>query len=173
MVSSQNEKAIRIPSVVDENTRLPEVKIPAGENLEIDLGYLKLMNSAGIRHWIQWLTPLTRANRVQLIHCPLIFVNLSAIVVDVVPAGASVRSFTLNYFCDETDEEIRVLFQSQGNDSEFNIPEKIVDPSGSIFEFDGLFSKTFARFKGKISYHPQVEASQLGSLGGRVQERLI
>lgn len=158
---------IQIPSVVDESARLPEVYVAQGDKVVVDLKELKLMNSAGIRLWIRWILPLTKTAKVQLTNCPMIFLNLSSIVMDVVPDQVKIESFSLNYLHLKDDREIKIHVEISPKTQSFEIPEIIITDDGEQYEFDGMIAKTFSRFKGTFHTHASVRSSQFNDLGIR------
>lgn len=171
MQQTTQRTTLKIPSVVDESTHLPEVHVAVGDPVAIDLASLKLMNSAGIRHWIRWILPLTKSTKLSLVNCPMIFLNLSSIVMDVVPDGAEIESFILNYLHVSNDRELRLHVSHPPQGGAFEVPELIITDSGEQYEFDGMLSKTFSRFRGRVNFQPSVKVSRFPELGLRLTER--
>lgn len=155
-----------VPALVDESTILPDLLMADNSTLVIDLKQLQMMNSAGIRLWIRWLLPLSKKHKVVLSHCPMIFLNLSSIVLDVVPEKVHIQSFSLNYLHETDDREVRLHFSSAETPPRFQIPEAVVDDATKDrFEFDGLISKTFARFRAGLTFIPSMQMSELQAAG--------
>lgn len=160
------DQSIKMPPVVDETTQFPTISATPGESINIDMSSLQMMNSGGIRLWIRWVVPLTQTHQVRLDRCPMIFLNLSAIVMDVVPDKAVIGSFVLNYLHTDEDSEIRLLFNSKPGVKGFQVPEIVQGKTANDkFEFDGLVSKTFGRFKEPVNFIPSVPMADLPSLG--------
>lgn len=165
---TSQEVHFSIPSVIDDRTRLPQYKGFHKQKFVLDMRDLKLMNSVGIRTWVQWLETFRANNQVVLVNCPVIFMNIAAIVVDVLPNEARVESVILRYVHDESGEVLRCLSTRPGSGT-WKIPQilKVTEPGTTAkdYEFDGILSKSFARMRTEIEFLEELASGQFSAYG--------
>lgn len=164
-VMSPKDVQFHVPSVVDDRTPLPQYQGFHRQKFVLDLRDLKLMNSVGIRNWVQWLKSFQPQNEVCLVNCPVIFMNIAAIVTDVVPDGARIESILLRYVDEEHGRgALRVLAQ-RPTESSWKLPQAILSASGEVYEFDGILSKTLGRLKGQVELVNEMPEAAIAGAG--------
>lgn len=163
------ESVIKMPVEVNEGIDFPDFKDQERQTIKIDMGGLRMMNSAGIRRWIRWIGPLSAAHEVQLIDCPMAFLNLSSFVAGVIPPSARLISFFLLYKTD-AEENLYLRFRPDPRTGKFNVPEVAViegEPGveEKYFNFDDYVNKTFARLMDRVQVHSEVTSKDFENMG--------
>lgn len=163
---AKTELLFRAPPVFDDNVILPDYSSLRDHCLRIDLMDLRMMNSAGIKTWVQWTRRFDTSNEVHLLNCPSIFLNIAAIVVGVIPADAHIESLLLRYLSTDDEAELRGLCLRPTNGDRWQLPEVILDPSqNKTYEFDGILTKSLGRLRSEVVVLPEIQLSQISSLG--------
>lgn len=82
--------------------------------LTIEMEGFSRMNSIGVRQWDQWMGALRKENPsliINLIEMPTFFVELFNVIHEFVPSPFVVKSFYLQYYCDQCEKSVDVLFK--------------------------------------------------------------
>jgi hypothetical protein len=130
----------QVPNVIDDRTPLPQYQGFNRQKFILDLRELKLMNSVGIRNWVHWIQTFCTVNEVVLQNCPVIFLNIAAIVAAVVPGQVRIESFIIKFVEGEASRELRARL-TRPVAGTWKIPQSLViNENGAdvIFEFDGI-----------------------------------
>ncbi|MCM2280284.1 MAG: hypothetical protein NDI61_00400 [Bdellovibrionaceae bacterium] len=116
-VTSTKDGAIfHLSGFLDENVRFESVKVPPLVNLIFDLGEVALINSIGIRSWVNWMKSM-RDRSFTFRNCSKAMVDQINILDGFLPPGSFVESFYVPYHCDNCDGSEKVLFR-QGREFE-------------------------------------------------------
>ena len=101
-----SEKTIELffSGKLDNDRLLPSLETHSKNEVVIELEGLELINSVGIRGWINWTREFAPA-RLKLRNCPKIFVDQINLVAGFLPADAVVESFFVPYYCEEENLE--------------------------------------------------------------------
>lgn len=160
---SSQEVLFHVPSVVDDRTPLPQYQGFHRQKFVLDLRDLKLMNSVGIRAWVHWMRSFAGPNEVLLINCPVIFLNIAAIVTDVVPEKVRVQSMILRYVDEESNSPLR-CFMERPPTGIWKIPETL-RLGDAMYEFDGILAKSLGRLKSETELTEEISESQFADYG--------
>lgn len=106
----ESETVIVMRGLIDEETDFSRLKGFQSKNLVFDLGGIELINSVGIRSWVNWM----KQNR----DCNFTFRNCSKPVTDQInvlegflPPVATIESFYVPYVCENCGKSKDVLFK--------------------------------------------------------------
>lgn len=102
------------------------------------------INSTGIREWINLMGRLKSA-KIRLSKCPKVIVDQINMVKGFLPTNASVDSFYVPYFSEQSSSEKKILFERnrQFTDKEVSFENSIIDEDGASFEIDIIPDKYF------------------------------
>lgn len=164
---SDTEVQFTIPATVDDTTRFPTYRGFHGQKFILDLRDLRMMNSMGIRTWVDWVRGFMANNTVVLRNCPMTFMSIAAIVVDVVPNEVVIESMILRYIDSETNTSMRCLFTRPPASKTWRLPMALTANS-TEYEFDGIMLKTLGRIKNELETLERHPLEQISSLGGQV-----
>src|SRR5262245_47996782 len=103
-------KTIKFSGSIDERTEWPEIDRSQGR-VDIDLGDIELMNSAGCGAWVKWVRGVQVKDGIFLHNCPPHFITQASILIGIVPAGVTVQSFFVPYFCDSCGASEQLRFE--------------------------------------------------------------
>lgn len=151
------------PAIIDDRTPLPNYKGFHREIFEIDMQDLKLMNSAGIRNWVNWLKTFEAQNEIRMVNCNMIFLNIAAFVQDVASPQVKIESVILRFTESNSNDIIRILSKRPAS-GEWQIPASLISAEND-YEFDGILTKSLARLRSEVRFIDSVELSQISSLG--------
>lgn len=163
---SSQDVLFHVPSVVDDRTPLPQYQGFNRQKFILDLRDLKLMNSVGIRAWVHWIRSFQAQNEVRLVNCPVIFLNIAAIVTDVVPDGVRIDSMILRYVDEESGAALRCVLQRPAA-GPWRVPENL-RRGGVTHEFDGILSKSLGRLKAETELLDEADEARFAELGLQV-----
>ena len=139
-----------LKGIVDEDTTFNCIPADQSKRLIFDLSGVSLINSMGIRNWVNWM----KANKDR----SMIFRSCSKAIIDQVnaldgflPAGAIVESFFVPYHCDNCGNSARTLFR-KGHEFEMGTadakpqirpPQQKCPKCQNAMEMDVIESKYF------------------------------
>lgn len=111
---------------------------------------VKAISSNGVRSWLKWVGSTPEDVKIILAKCPKIIVDQLNMVAGFLPKGASVESFYIPYFNQDTGKEKMILVQEgrEYTPGNINIAEEIFDPeSGKQMELDVIEESYFKFLK--------------------------
>ena len=85
---------------IDENANFKEIRTLKAKSLTINLKGITLMNSVGLRSWIQWVKTLKKIPVVYLENCTTPVMNQMNVLQGFLPLGAVVNSIEVPYHCE-------------------------------------------------------------------------
>ena len=144
---------IRLIGDLNESAALP----PIGTGnprayVRIDFSGLRYINSAGVGIWARWAKREIASYpdvKVEFVGCPKFAIDQINSVVGFCPPNATVHSFYLPFFCEESNESKDALFETlevrvsgYGDDRRFALRE-ILDSNGKKMEPDVSLAKFF------------------------------
>ena len=106
--------------------------------VKVDFENVKMINSCGVREWIKLMEALAnQGSKVEYYNCPQIIVQQVNMVTGFVPEGGSVVTFYAPYFCDECENEEKVLLVTSELDGR-EAPERKCGECGAESEIDAM-----------------------------------
>lgn len=138
--ASQN---IQINGAVDEVFNKNVVPVDFSKSTIIDLSKLSLINSTGIREWINWISQFGKTP-LALTNCPKIFIDQVNMINGLIPENSIIESFQVPYFNEDGNKEHTFLaIQGQHyTKSKVEIPDTI-NINGVEYELDVMPAKYF------------------------------
>lgn len=158
---------ILLPAHIDEDTIFPKVD-PSLSLVTFDLADLKMMNSSGVRTWIRWAKSIAGTAEIRLRNVPMMFLNLSSIIANIIVPSMVIESIRLDYVYDYSEETRSVFFERPSDRKPITIPHKI-SIEGRLFEFDGLVDRTFAQVKNQFTFVESILDSDLVKIFGKLK----
>jgi anti-anti-sigma regulatory factor len=137
---------IHLIGVLDEEMNLEKIHLEKVKELILDFGKVTSLRSTGVRELMQMLEHQP-VPKITFVRCPKVVVDQINMVQGFLPDNASVASFFVPYYSEETDEEARVLFRRgfEFDGDTINPPQTIVDSKGNKMEMD-VFTQDYFRF---------------------------
>ncbi len=96
---------------LDERAELPELEQPVGGDLIIDLEKVTMVNSMGVRNWIQWQSAVEVEKNVMLINCSPVVVKQINILDGFLNDRTKIESIFVPYFCEDCGFEENKLIK--------------------------------------------------------------
>lgn len=100
---------VRLQGLMDEDMDLSKISTVNEDKLVFDFKEVTGINSCGIRDWITFLGELSQTVNVAYINCPQVIIEQMNMVKGFLPEGAVIESFYAPFFCEECDNEEKVL----------------------------------------------------------------
>jgi hypothetical protein len=140
--------SVQISGTIDEDVDFSQFNLVGQKEIAFNLGQIKSINSCGIREWIKWMGSAAPA-KISFAECPKVIVDQINMVDGFLPSAATVTSFFVPYYNDETGSEKNVLFKygAEYNDSAVTPPASVKDEEGNDMEMDVIESKYFKFIK--------------------------
>jgi hypothetical protein len=129
---------------LNEDASLQIVQAQPDSKLHLHLDELTMINSAGIRKWLQWVGGHIGESW-QVWGCPPHLINQLNMIQGFLPTKAKVQSFYVVYYSVITNEQFKLLIDRDKWDQE-NAIEVPVDSLGNPMEPDFL-EDTFFKFR--------------------------
>lgn len=136
MASLFDQKRISVEGTISETSTVFNVKFEQDQPAFIDLGGVTIINSVGVKNWINWIS---RANGKSVIHffnCPFVIVNQASTVHGFMPRFAFIESFRAPYVCPKCTKETIVTL-NRPTDYDYatdSSPKKINLPTSYVCE---------------------------------------
>ena len=105
----KNRTLMVLEGWLDERAELPELDDPVKGDLVLDLQGITLVNSLGVRNWIQWLKVLRVESDVKLINCSPAVVKQVNILQGFLSDRTKIESIYVPYFCEDCGREDNLL----------------------------------------------------------------
>ena len=131
---------------IDEDAQFTSLDFGGASEVKIDLEKVSAINSCGIREWIKWIRTAPGTSKITYANCPKIIVDQINMVAGFLPENATVESFYVPYYNEDSGNEKMVLFRNgvefQGN--EVKAPAEVKDDAtGEPMEMDVIEAKYF------------------------------
>ena len=135
---------------INETSSFPSMPDKLPENIIIDLEKVSMINSIGVRKWMEWSSQLPRTN-VVLRKIPKALVDQMNMVAGFMPGHAKIESFFVPYYFDKTDEVLELLYNngpdftqgSQGKEGSYKIKDYKHPETGEMGELDVMEDRYF------------------------------
>ena len=115
-------------------------------DLYINLDEVTAINSFGIREWIK-LMRILKGAKIQLTHCPKLFIDQVNMVSGVLTENSQILSFYVPYFSEKKSAEKKVLFERNihFSDKFINYNSTISGNDGYSYDID-VFADSYFKF---------------------------
>ncbi len=111
-------------------------------HVQLDLGGVRRINSAGVREWIRFIRPATEKADVQLVKCSPAVVGQLNVFFNFA-ASARIASILAPFLCDECDEEAAVPVDLAERNPRLPPLAPTCPKCGRAMEFDDLVDHYF------------------------------
>ncbi|TNE95139.1 MAG: hypothetical protein EP326_15775 [Deltaproteobacteria bacterium] len=135
-----NKVEVKVSGQIDEDATFEKILNIKQEVYIFDLEGVSLINSCGVREWINFLEKLPEDADITYKNVPQIVVEQINMVQGFVRPGARITSFYAPYYNEEKDEVVKVLLQSD-EVANGKAPSKSED--GTDLEFDAIEAQYF------------------------------
>jgi anti-anti-sigma regulatory factor len=140
--------------VIDEDTTFTAIDILHNPNLIFDLSGVSLINSMGIRNWVNWFKA-NHAKRMTFRNCSKPIVDQINALEGFLPQGSIVESFYVPYHCENCGHNDRTLFRKNHEfkmgtaDAKPSVhpPEMKCSKCSKVMEMDVIEAKYFKFLK--------------------------
>jgi hypothetical protein len=141
IVKNGEDTRITLSGHINEDSDLGEMLNLQGEELILDLKEINLINSCGIRDWIEFQKSNFNFDVVVYKNCPQVIIEQMNIVAGFIHPQGKIESFYAPYYSESNDEEIKVLL-TPSEVVDGKAPIKKTD-SGEELEFDDIEAQYF------------------------------
>jgi hypothetical protein len=130
---------------IDEDANFGEIEKVQEKEYNFDFDKVTMINSCGIREWINFIEKLPGDSKIVYKNCPQIIIEQMNMVHGFIREGAVIESFYAPYYDEETDNEHKILLKaSQVVDGK---APAIKSPEGNDMEFDAIEEQYFSFLK--------------------------
>jgi len=98
--TAEDELILRFRGDLNEDADFSGVQIPEVSKLSLDLRDVQMLNSLGLRAWVNWIRSVPDNILIVFSHCPHFVVEQMNILEGFLPMGARVESFFVPYHCE-------------------------------------------------------------------------
>lgn len=136
----------KLSGQIDEDADFELIKTDKSKVI-FDLENISLINSCGIRDWVQYQASLPSESTIIYRKCPQVIVEQLNIIKGFIKEGGIVESFFAPYYNDVKDEEVKILITpAEVIDSKAPVKK---DDEGNELEFDEIELQYFNFLKSK------------------------
>jgi len=143
----QDRLHIKLAGDINEDVTLPDLELQGIKKIEFDFKDVDLINSCGIREWLNWLKKVTTQPEIEFNNCPPIIIDQVNMISGFIPDGGKILSFYVPYYSEDQDKVHLQLFQKGKDfqDKNFEAPEslKIPELGDTEAEIDVIPKKYF------------------------------
>lgn len=154
--SDGTEALVSFDGMLDENVSLGKIQLDDPKIISFDLSGLRLLNSSGIRSWLQWIRALEKRSPRPIVYfkkCTRPVIDQINAVSGFLPEGSVIVSFYVPYYCDACSHAESMLLES-GKDyvrATAETPMNVKYPTdpkcaqcGAVMELDVMPARYFA-----------------------------
>jgi thiol-disulfide isomerase/thioredoxin len=143
---SPEQMTIKLQGTIDEDVDFSSIPTPKKPRYVFNFDGVKGINSCGIREWVRFSEKIDSSAQMIYVNCTQIIIEQINMVAGFFRAGSKVEKFYAPYFCEDCDEEKKVLIEaSQVKDNE--APAVNCDGCKKPMEFDALEEQYFRFLK--------------------------
>lgn len=143
-VKNENDTTvINLTGRIDEDADLSPILNLKDNKLHINFDKVEMINSCGIREWINMLTELS--GKITYSHCPQSVIEQINMVHGFIKPGIEVESFYAPYY-EESSDEVRMILINTSDVIDNKAPAKTND-DGEELEFDAIEAQYFQFIK--------------------------
>lgn len=128
---------------IDEDFVYQDLKAETQKYL-IDFEKVDMINSCGIREWINFLAYLGEGSQIIYVNCPQIIIQQINMVEGFMTPSSHVHTFYAPYYCEDLDEERQFLLKAE-EVMALKAPVKTLEQDGKVYEmeFDAIEKQYF------------------------------
>lgn len=145
VIRREGETEALFKGQIDEDADFGPLAGESAPKLIFNLEGVELINSCGIRDWIEFQKTLSPGSKIVYRRCPQPIVEQLNIVKGFIRSNSEVESFYAPYYNEKKDEEVKILL-SPGQIVDGKAPAQ-KDSEGNELEFDEIEAQYFAFLK--------------------------
>ncbi len=138
---SGDQALAKLIGQINEDSDLSALENITAKTLILDLKEVSLINSCGIREWVEFQNQHFDFEQVIYENCPQVIIEQMNIVAGFIHKNGKIKSFYAPYFNEFTDEEVKILLT----------PQEVVDGKAPVkkdaedreLEFDEIEAQYF------------------------------
>jgi hypothetical protein len=138
--SKDDEVFVDLSGFINEDSDFSSLKNLVGNKLIFDLDKITLINSCGIRDWIEFQKENLDFKHIVYKKCPQVIIEQMNIVAGFLHPQGVIESFYAPYYNEKTDTEVKILLTPQEVINK-KAPLKCID--GTELEFDDIEAQYF------------------------------
>lgn len=138
----EDQLVVELSGQIDEDADFSKILAPNSSAYIFDFDKIKMMNSCGIREWINFIEKLPTQAQITYRKCPQVVIEQINMVQGFLRAGARIDSFYAPYYCAKKDEVIKILLKT--DQVKNGKAPLMVDPEDQeVLEFDAIEAQYF------------------------------
>lgn len=110
-VENDLQSELKLSGFLDEDADFKSIPKINNKLLIVDLSEVTMINSCGIRDWVNWTKTLNSTTQIHIKNCPKFIINQINVLQGFLPPNSLVLSFYTPYFCESCNLEKNYLFQ--------------------------------------------------------------
>jgi hypothetical protein len=141
LTKNGTDTLITLSGHINEDSDLSLMKEMKGNELTLDLKAVSLINSCGIRDWIEFQKVNFDFSKVTYRNCPQVIIEQMNIVAGFIHPHGEIESFFAPYYSETSDQEVKLLI-TPSEVLDGKAPSKKND-AGEELEFDDIEAQYF------------------------------
>lgn len=140
------ELHLGLKGTIDEDVDFSSIPTPKKERYIFNFDGVKGINSCGIREWVRFSEKIDPSTQLVYLNCTQIIIEQINMVAGFFRKGSKVEKFYAPYFCEDCDEEKKILIDASRIQNG-EAPAEICDKCSKSMEFDALEEQYFRFLK--------------------------
>jgi anti-anti-sigma regulatory factor len=133
---------VELVGSIDEDADFSKILSTSVEGYVFDFNKVSMMNSCGIREWINFIDELPESCSIVYRNCPQVVIEQVNMVQGFLKAGARIDSFYAPYYSEDRDEVVKVLLKTESVINS-KAPEIKDSTTGETLVFDAIEAQYF------------------------------
>lgn len=131
---------------IDEDSKFKIPEFAGIEQIHFDMMDIKIINSCGIRDWVQWLDIFPANLNFYFRNCPQVFIEQVNLIEGMLPKNGFILSFMVPYYQEEKGLLEFVIFEKNRDfpSGKLELPEEMTI-NGDVYELD-VISNRYLKF---------------------------
>lgn len=138
----EDQLLIDLSGQIDEDSDFSRILSLNAANYIFDFENIKMMNSCGIREWINFIEKLPKEAKLTYRRCPQVVIEQINMVQGFLRPGAKIHSFYAPYFSEQKDEVMKILIKTE-QVLNGKAPAAKDPLTGEVLEFDAIEAQYF------------------------------
>lgn len=138
----ENQLVVEFSGQIDEDSDFSKILSTNSSIYIFDFDKIKMMNSCGIREWINFIEKLPKEAQIIYRKCPQVVIEQINMVQGFLRTGARIDSFYAPYYSEQKDEVMKILLKTEQVQN--GKAPMMTDPeSQEELEFDAIEAQYF------------------------------
>ncbi|MBT7608867.1 MAG: hypothetical protein HN576_03870 [Bacteriovoracaceae bacterium] len=128
----------KLKGEINEDLLIEELIYHKSDLIKVNFKEVVMINSCGVSEWIKFVEAVSNiGSKIQYFNCPQIIVQQVNMVTGFVPGNGSIETFYAPYFCDDCENEDKILLKSSDLKGR-TAPELKCTKCGELSEIDAM-----------------------------------